>query len=168
MTNRTKDVIIDMADMLFYQQGFEHTSFSDISRKVGISRGNFYHHFKSKDEILESVIERRLSNTRKMLDEWQEENPSAKDRIKCFINILVANRVKIKLYGCPVGTLTTELGKLSHPSLVDANKVFSLFKHWLTNQFGTLGKEHIEAENLAISAGLRVVMDRCPKKELAK
>ena len=30
------------------------------------------------------------------------------------------------------------------------------------------GIVHHEAENLAISAGLRVVMDRCPKKELAK
>jgi len=139
-----------MADLLFYQQGFEYTSFADIAGKVGISRGNFYHHFKSKDEILKTVVERRLSNTQQMLDNWYKAEASAEGRIKCFINILVKNRAKIKLYGCPVGTLTTELGKLSHPSLRDANKVFTLFKDWLSRQFEMLGKEAVEAEKLAM------------------
>ena len=67
MASRTRDKIIDMADNLFYQQGFENTSFADIANKVGISRGNFYHHFKSKDSILDAVIKRRLANTEKML-----------------------------------------------------------------------------------------------------
>jgi len=35
---------------------------------VQISRGNFYHHFKSKDEILDAVITARLANTRMMLE----------------------------------------------------------------------------------------------------
>ena len=43
--------IVEAADRLFYRQGYEHTSFSDIAGVVQISRGNFYHHFKSKDEM---------------------------------------------------------------------------------------------------------------------
>ena len=57
--------------MLFYQHGFDHTSFADIAGKVGISRGNFYYHFKTKDEILDAVINRRLTNTEQMLDHWE-------------------------------------------------------------------------------------------------
>lgn len=150
MASRTRDKIIDMADNLFYQQGFENTSFADIANKVGISRGNFYHHFKSKDSILDAVIKRRLANTEKMLTDWHESENSAEARIKCFINILLMNRAKIKLYGCPVGSLTTELGKLSHPLLSDANKVFTLFKRWLTTQFKALGNDDVNAEDLAM------------------
>ena len=52
----TRDHIVEAADRLFYRQSFEHTSFSHIADVVQISRGNFYFHFKSKDEILEAVI----------------------------------------------------------------------------------------------------------------
>ena len=47
----TRDQIVEAADRLFYRQGYEHTSFADIADAVQISRGNFYYHFKSKDEI---------------------------------------------------------------------------------------------------------------------
>ncbi|HSX63230.1 MAG TPA: helix-turn-helix domain-containing protein, partial [Pseudoxanthomonas sp.] len=50
----TRDHIVEAADQLFYQQGYERTSFSDIAEAVQISRGNFYYHFKSKDEILDA------------------------------------------------------------------------------------------------------------------
>ena len=43
----TRDQIVQAADQLFYRQGYEHTSFSDIADSVKISRGNFYYHFKS-------------------------------------------------------------------------------------------------------------------------
>ena len=144
----TKEIIVDTADELIYQNGFEHTSFAHIANEVGISRGNFYHHFKSKDDILRAVIDRRLSKTKEMLDNWQAEGQTAYERIVCFINILIMNRAKIKLYGCPVGTLTTELAKLDHPSLVDANKVFSLFSEWLEKQFVELGHKK-KAKGLA-------------------
>ena len=53
----TRDHIVEIADQLFYQQGYEHTSFADIAEAVNISRGNFYYHFKAKDEILNAVNE---------------------------------------------------------------------------------------------------------------
>ncbi len=59
----TRDRIVQAADQLFYRQGFEHTSFSDIADDVQISRGNFYYHFKTKDEILDAVINVRLVDT---------------------------------------------------------------------------------------------------------
>lgn len=46
--------LTEAADELFYRQGYEHTSFSNIAGAVQISRGNFYHHFKTKDEILDT------------------------------------------------------------------------------------------------------------------
>ena len=127
-TQTTKERIIEAADDLFYQKGYEFTSFADIADEVNISRGNFYHHFKTKDDILGAVISHRIIKTKKMLKEWEEESQDAEERIRCFIHILIANYAKIKLYGCPVGTLTTELAKLDHTSQEDANQIFTLFR----------------------------------------
>jgi AcrR family transcriptional regulator len=145
----TRDHIVDAADQLFYQQGYENTSFSKIAGAVKISRGNFYYHFKSKDEILDAVIDRRLENTRSMLEKWEMEGNSPEERIRCFIQILIANQAKIMLYGCPVGTLSTELAKLNHASNAQANKLFTVFREWLGKQFALLGRK-ADADALAM------------------
>lgn len=150
MSNQSRrDQIIATADQLFYQHGFEHTSFAHIAQAVNISRGNFYYHFKSKDEILEAVINLRLANTQTMLDKWYADGKTPSDRIKSFINILIMNQVKILNFGCPVGSLTTELNKLDHTALNDANKLFNLFRIWLKNQFRELGHKK-NADKLAM------------------
>lgn len=137
----TRDQIVAAADRLFYQRGYEHTSFADIAGVVKISRGNFYYHFRTKDEILDAVIEARLAATRRMLESWEIEGRGPADRIRSFIHILIANRGDIKRYGCPVGTLCSELGKLGHPSQGEANRLFALFRTWLRRQFVLLGRE---------------------------
>jgi TetR/AcrR family transcriptional repressor of nem operon len=145
----TRDNIIEAADRLFYRQGYEHTSFADIASAVHISRGNFYYHFKTKDEILEAVINARLANTRKMLEQWERDGEHPVDRIRSFIHILIMNRAKIKRYGCPVGSLCTELAKLNHDSQAEANKLFTLFRNWLRKQFSLLGHK-ADADDLAM------------------
>ena len=145
----TRDHIVAAADRLFYQQGYEHTSFSNIADAVRISRGNFYYHFKTKDEILDAVINVRLANTRKMLEQWEIKGKHPADRIRSFIHILIANRAKIKRYGCPVGTLCTELAKLNHASQTEANELFTLFRTWLRRQFTLLGRK-ADADALAM------------------
>lgn len=145
----THDHIVEAADTLFYRHGYEHTSFADIAEAVRISRGNFYYHFKTKDEILVAVIGLRLSNTRKMLEQWEAEGNDPAGRIRSFIHILIMNRAKIALYGCPVGTLCGELAKLDHVAQAEANKIFTLFRDWLRRQFALLGRA-ADADALAM------------------
>jgi AcrR family transcriptional regulator len=145
----TRDHIVEAADRLFYRNGFEHTSFSDIAADVQISRGNFYYHFKTKDQILEAVIDRRLEKTRAMLAQWEKAGDTPADRIRSFINILIANRDPIMRYGCPVGTLRAELAKLDHAAQAEANELFTLFRTWLRRQFVQLGRK-ADADALAM------------------
>ena len=142
----TRDQIVEAADRLLYEKGFEYTAFADIAKAVGISRGNVTFHFATRDEILEAVIDLRLKRTGQMLAQWELEGATCQDRIKSFINILVTNRAKILLYGCPVGTLCSELAKLEHSALAHANQVFGLFRDWLGRQFALLGcDDHSDA-----------------------
>ena len=53
-----RNEILDAADELFGQKGFDGTSTKDILEKVGIARGTLYYHFKSKEDIMDALIER--------------------------------------------------------------------------------------------------------------
>ena len=53
-----KDEILDIADKLFKSKGFDHTSIADILMEAGIARGTLYYHFKSKEEIMDALIDR--------------------------------------------------------------------------------------------------------------
>ncbi|WP_427110144.1 TetR/AcrR family transcriptional regulator [Lysinibacillus xylanilyticus] len=53
-----RNEILDVADELFGQKGFDGTSTNDILEKVGIARGTLYYHFKSKEDIMDALIER--------------------------------------------------------------------------------------------------------------
>ncbi|MGO4831792.1 TetR/AcrR family transcriptional regulator [Rhizobiaceae sp. 2RAB30] len=145
----TRQLIVEKADTLFYEGGFEATSFAEIAVALGISRGNFYHHFKTKDDILDAVIMRRLERTRAMLDGWQAEGEGPRERILSFIRMLITNRAKIMAFGCPVGTLCSELAKLDHVGQNRAAEIFGLFRDWLAGQFRALGAGD-RAEALAL------------------
>lgn len=53
-----RNEILDAADELFGQKGFDGTSTNDILAKVGIARGTLYYHFRSKEAIMDALIER--------------------------------------------------------------------------------------------------------------
>ncbi|KQZ30294.1 TetR/AcrR family transcriptional regulator [Duganella sp. Root1480D1] len=147
----TRERIVDTADRLFYENGYGHTSFADIAAAVELSRGNFYYHFKTKDEILAAVIELRQQKTQAMLDAWAAQTPQAAARIGRFIDMMAMNAPSIRRSGCPVGTLCTELAKLEHPALPQANTLFTLFRDWLRAQFEQLGaKAAADADRLAM------------------
>jgi len=157
-----REKIVSTADDLFYRQGFNHTSFTDIATAVGISRGNFYYHFKTKDDILSAVIEKRKVGIKKMLKGWDEVIPSAKERLNQYIDMVVGYQENIIKYGCPIGSVCSELSKLKNINKNDAVQMIILFRDWIAEQFVLLGQDKDKANHLAMhlltcSQGITVV-----------
>lgn len=57
-----RETILNLACEEFSQKGIRASSLNDILRQSGLSKGAFYHHFKSKEDIVLAVIEERLSS----------------------------------------------------------------------------------------------------------
>lgn len=57
--NERKNEILDAAAALFLEKGFDYTSTNDILDAVGIAKGTLYHYFKSKEAIMDAIIERQ-------------------------------------------------------------------------------------------------------------
>lgn len=55
--------IIQAAKELFASNGFMKTTISDIARKTGVAKGLFYYYFKTKDEVVNAVIEEYIAST---------------------------------------------------------------------------------------------------------
>ena len=53
-----RNEILDAASKLFARKGFEGTSTNDILEEVGIARGTLYYHYKSKEDIMDALVER--------------------------------------------------------------------------------------------------------------
>lgn len=51
--------ILDTAEALFFEQGYDRTSIQDILNRLNISKGGFYHYFDAKETVLKEICERR-------------------------------------------------------------------------------------------------------------
>lgn len=64
----TVNLILDVAGRLFMEKGYERTSIQDIIDNLGgLSKGAIYHHFKSKEEILDAVTDRIMEESNRRL-----------------------------------------------------------------------------------------------------
>ena len=68
----TRKTILDSALKLFSKKGFHGTSINEISKAAKISKGLSYNYFKSKEEILDSIIERFLRETEEIAAHAEE------------------------------------------------------------------------------------------------
>lgn len=56
----TRESIISTAQQFFYERGYESTSIATIIDTVGIAKGTFYHHFSSKEDLLDAIVQEQL------------------------------------------------------------------------------------------------------------
>jgi len=124
-------------------------SFSDIAQAAGVARGNLYYYFKSKEEVLAAVIEYRLQQMREMLRQWDESISTPLARLRRYCQIPINEQVNASRYGCPMGSLNSELGKSQIDLQALSRQQLDLFKDWLSKQFRLLVPEK-NAEHLAL------------------
>ena len=80
----TVNLILEAATRLFMEKGYEHTSIQDIINNLGgLSKGAIYHHFKSKEDILEAVTNRMNEESNKMLEGIRDRRDlTGKEKLK--------------------------------------------------------------------------------------
>jgi AcrR family transcriptional regulator len=73
--------ILDVAVGAFNQYGYDATSMGVLADRLGLSKSAIYHHFASKDEILERALDEALSGLEGVLDEADAARGRAADRL---------------------------------------------------------------------------------------
>ena len=76
-----KNEILDTAEILFEEKGYDKCSVNDILNRIGIAKGTFYHYFRSKEELLDAIIDRtaeRMIGKAKAVSKEEELSPEDK------------------------------------------------------------------------------------------
>lgn len=77
--------LLQMAAHLFRSKGFDRTTVRDLAGAVGIQSGSIFHHFKSKDEILRSVMEETIRYNTALMRDALGQAASTRERMLALI-----------------------------------------------------------------------------------
>lgn len=62
----TRNKILEVCKRLFYEKGFEETTYAMISEETQINQGSIYYHFKTKDSIATEISDQNIANLQKI------------------------------------------------------------------------------------------------------
>src|SRR6266852_251839 len=140
--------LIETAMKLAYLNGFRKTSLADIAKAARVPVGNVYYYFKTKEELAEAVVARRLEEFRADRAEWDRLS-SPKERLLAFVGSVQANREQLARGGCALGGLCTELHKEGGALAKRSAALFNEPMRWLEEQFRAIGHEK-DSRELAV------------------
>jgi TetR/AcrR family transcriptional repressor of nem operon len=126
----TREVIISAATRLIHVHGYNATSLDDVLRESGVGKGNFYYHFKSKEDlgyaILDKIIDGFLERTLEPC--FADADAAPLGQIRCFLDrVLQAQRERNCVGGCVMGNLASELSDV-HEGF--RTRLATLFTAW--------------------------------------
>jgi TetR/AcrR family transcriptional repressor of nem operon len=142
-----RERLIEGARQVLHEQGVETTTLADIAAVAEVPVGNVYYYFKTKDELVAAAIDshaREVESTLASLD--RHRTPKA--RLKAFVRMLVDQRELTARYGCPQGTLCSELDKREDALASDCAQLIRLPIAWTERQFREMGRR--DARDLAV------------------
>lgn len=79
--------ILETAQRLFYERGYEQTSVQDILDEMELSKGGFYHHFESKIQLLEAICVKRAEDTQEKMQEVIAAQSGAVERLNALLSM---------------------------------------------------------------------------------
>ncbi|MFI6445012.1 TetR/AcrR family transcriptional regulator [Kitasatospora sp. NPDC050543] len=136
------------ASRVLHEQGVEKTTLADIARAAYVPVGNVYYYFKTKDQLVEAAIEAHAEGLRSVTEEL-DQLPTPQERLKALLGGWAEQRETAARYGCPFGSLSSELGKREDGLDRTAATVMQLLIDWAEQQFRTMGRS--DARDLAVA-----------------
>jgi AcrR family transcriptional regulator len=80
----TKERILDEALKLFAQSGYMGTSMNDIADRMGVTKAALYKHYKSKQEILDSIVEKMNRMDQERVKEYDMPEGNMKEVVEGY------------------------------------------------------------------------------------
>ena len=93
----TEQRILDTATKLFLEKGWEETTVQNIIDELGdLTRGAFYHHYKSKDEIIDAVTTRMFNKDDMFETVKKEKDLNGFEKLKKVLQLSVINEEQLE------------------------------------------------------------------------
>jgi TetR/AcrR family transcriptional regulator, transcriptional repressor for nem operon len=140
--------LIETAMKLAYTNGFRETSLADIAEAAEVPIGNVYYYFKTKEELGEAVVERRLAEFEAFREEMDRLS-SPKERLFAFVDRIERRKEQLAQGGCQWGGLCSQLHMAEGALAKESTALFNAPMRWLEEQFRASGLRE-EARGLTV------------------
>jgi TetR/AcrR family transcriptional repressor of nem operon len=131
----TREAILHAATRLMHVRGYQNTSLDDVLRESVVGKGNFYYHFRSKEDLGYAILDQLVAG---FLERTLEPCFTAPDvsrlaQVRCFLDrVLEAQRQRNCVGGCAMGNLASELSDVHEGFRARLASVFTAWKGRLT------------------------------------
>jgi hypothetical protein len=105
-----RDRLVAAARRVLHEQGVERTTLGDIAGAADVRVGSVYYYFKTKDELVAAAIDAHADDVQRTLASFDHRR-GPKARLKAFVRMVIEQRDLTARYGCPQGSLCSELDK---------------------------------------------------------
>jgi AcrR family transcriptional regulator len=133
--NETRLRIIRVAADLIHKQGVRATSPDQIIEISGTGKGQFYHYFKNKDDLVHEVLQSHLDAIRGRTAPLDYEIDSWQDLEKWFRAQIQLQESFQMTRGCPFGTIGNEITADDELIRQDLSLIFEVIKNKLASFF---------------------------------
>ena len=153
----TREALVQAATRLMHVRGYHNTSVDDVLRESGVGKGNFYYHFRSKEDLGYAILDQLVAI---FLERTLEPCFSVLDtprltQIRCFLDrVLEAQRQRNCVGGCAMGNLASELSDV-HEGFRE--RLASVFTAWKGRLMAALTEAQVRGE----------VVPTCPPESVA-
>jgi AcrR family transcriptional regulator len=136
------------ASDLLRQQSVQKTTLADIARLADVPVGNIYYYFKTKDEIVEAVIETHLADIQAEVASLEQRYRQPKARLKALIGARGSQAAFTAQHGCAYGR-RSQLDKPSAGPDQRLGELLAFSIDWAEQQFRMLGRD--DARDLTVN-----------------
>ena len=130
MEVQTFDKILDAAQILVQERGFNAFSYRDISNVVGIKTSSIHYYFPAKDDLAEKLVERYRSFTKTGLQEIENETTDAPARLERYLKFFEATGAEQNAI-CLCGMLASDYATLTEKTRTQVRLFFEENETWI-------------------------------------
>jgi AcrR family transcriptional regulator len=124
----SRDKLVDSAQRLLREKGYQATGIKDILEDSKVSRSNLYYHFTTKRSLAEAVIAVWHVNLQQVFKNAVGIEANYRQQVDSFVQVFIDIQTSDPFAVCPFGRLALELGD-TEPALRELiNKVFIEFQ----------------------------------------
>ena len=136
------------AQRVLYEHGVEKATLADIAAAADVPLGNVYYYFKTKDALVSAVIA-NYGHSYEVMSAGLDQHREPAGRLKALVRTLISRQDQLASFGCPVGSLSSELDKRDDGLRAQVAPVLARLIAWAELQFRAMGRD--DARELAVA-----------------
>jgi AcrR family transcriptional regulator len=155
-----RERLVAAACDVMYRQGATATTLANVAEAAEVPLGNVYYYFKTKEDLIGAVVQTHVDQLTSGVTALERRHRTPRARLKALVGVLARHRDLIARYGCPYGTLSSELSKRAGGRDPLAAPLMQIPLDWAERQFRAMGRRDshdLAAELVAAYQGAAVV-----------